>query len=71
MYNNGNEAWPAGCFLQCASGDSLGGCRTFVPCLQPGEGAHLTLTLTSPSQPGIYQSKWRLCTSGGSYFGGN
>lgn len=71
VYNNGNEPWPAGCCIQCAGGDNFGGSRILVPCLQPGEGAHLALDLKSPSEPGMYQSKWRLCTSGGAYFGGN
>lgn len=67
--NNGTEAWPFGCYLKCASGDSLGAGPLQVPCLEPGGGTYLTVRMTSPATHGIYQSKWRLCTSSGSYFG--
>jgi len=67
--NSGTEPWPSGCFLQCAGGDSLGAGRVLVPCLEPGDGALLSLQMTSPVEPGMYQSKWRLCTPSGSYFG--
>ncbi|KAJ8941754.1 hypothetical protein NQ318_001348 [Aromia moschata] len=30
---------------------------------------HLSINMTGPSVPGIYQSKWRLCTPKGDYFG--
>lgn len=70
IYNNGTEEWPVGCQLQCAGGDDFGGERVSVPCLLPGEGMHLNIKLRSPAQPGMYQSKWRLCTPTGSYFGG-
>lgn len=68
--NNGNEAWPAGCYAKCSDGQLGGSTTVLVPCLMPGEGMHLTIKITGPSQPGIYQSKWRLCTPNGSYFGG-
>lgn len=69
LYNNGSEPWPVGCYLQCAGGDRLGGEPMQVPVLQPGEGRNVTLEMKSPGVPGIYQSKWRLCTASGSYFG--
>lgn len=67
--NNGVESWPIGCYVQCSDGDNFGGTRVALPALQPGEGTHLTIEMTSPSVPGIYQSKWRACTHTGSYFG--
>lgn len=70
MTNSGTEPWPSGCILQCAGGDNLGALAVSVPCLEPGDGTFLNIQMTSPSQPGMYQSKWRLCTSGGTYFGG-
>ncbi|CAG9818298.1 unnamed protein product [Phaedon cochleariae] len=69
IYNNGNEMWPEGCYAQCSDGVSLGGDRVPVGCLSPGEGMHLSVNMTGPSVPGIYQSKWRLCTPKGAYFG--
>lgn len=70
IYNNGTEPWPEGCYAQCSDGDNFGGSRVSVGALQPGEGTQLMVFLTSPSVPGIYQSKWRLCTPKGAYFGG-
>lgn len=70
IYNNGTEEWPLNCYLQCAEGENFGGERIPVPSLLPGEGMNLTVKLKSPSQPGMHQSKWRLCTPSGSYFGG-
>lgn len=69
VINNGTEPWPLGCFLQCAGGDNLGADRLEVSCLKPGTSTFLNLEMTSPVQPGMYQSKWRLCTPSGSYFG--
>ncbi|KAJ8979587.1 hypothetical protein NQ317_019475 [Molorchus minor] len=69
LCNNGTETWPSGCYAQCSDGDNLGGSRVYLPCLQPGEGMHLSVNMTGPSVPGIYQSKWRLCTPKGAYFG--
>ncbi|CAH1107334.1 unnamed protein product [Psylliodes chrysocephalus] len=67
--NSGNETWPTNCYAQCSDGHNLGGDRVPLPCLNPGEGFQLSVELEGPSVPGIYQSKWRLCTSKGSYFG--
>lgn len=71
IYNNGTEAWPTDCYLQFAGGTDLGCQRVGVPSLLPGEEMNLTVRLNSPSQPRLYQSKFRLCTPTGSYFGGN
>ncbi|XP_022904786.1 protein ILRUN [Onthophagus taurus] len=67
--NNGLESWPTGCYIQCADGDCLGGERKLISALRPGENGIITLEMTSPSTPGVYQSKWRLCTPTGTYFG--
>ncbi|XP_030751774.1 protein ILRUN [Sitophilus oryzae] len=67
--NNGLEQWPAGCYIQFSDGNDFGGNRIQLPALNPAEGTHLCVEMTSPSVPGIYQSKWRACTPSGSYFG--
>lgn len=67
--NNGTETWPVGCYAQCSDGNKMGGNKVPVPCLQPGEGMHLSVNMIGPSVPGTYQSKWRLCTPKGAYFG--
>lgn len=69
--NNGSEPWPDGCYAQCSDGDCLGGNRVSVLPLLPGETMHLMVFMTSPAVPGMYQSKWRLCTPKGAYFGGD
>ncbi|KAF5294645.1 hypothetical protein FQA39_LY02777 [Lamprigera yunnana] len=69
VINSGTDVWPVGCYLKCASGDNLGAGPLQVTILEPGEATFLTLRMISPATPGIYQSKWRLCTSSGSYFG--
>ncbi|KAI4457580.1 hypothetical protein MML48_7g00016522 [Holotrichia oblita] len=69
IYNNGTEIWPIGCYLQCADGDKMGDTRKMVPCLHPGESTFVTVDMVSPSSAGVYQSKWRLCTPAGTYFG--
>lgn len=70
LQNNGVDSWPPGCYLQCAGGNRLGADRIVVPILHPGESRNITVEMRSPLEPGSYQSKWRLCTPGGSYFGG-
>ncbi|CAH2009437.1 unnamed protein product [Acanthoscelides obtectus] len=69
IMNSGNEQWPVGCYAKCSDGVNLSGNDVGVPCLRPGEGISLTVEMKSPTTPGIYQSKWRLCTSNGAYFG--
>ncbi|XP_044258652.1 protein ILRUN [Tribolium madens] len=69
MFNNGTEQWPQGCYAQCSDGNNLNGGRVPVPALKPSEDTHLTVRMTSPPSPGVYQSKWRLCTEKGAYFG--
>lgn len=70
VLNNGTEDWPVGCHFICASGDKFGTGPVQVPALQPGQGSGIVVTMQSPSIPGIYQSKFRMCTPAGSFFGG-
>lgn len=67
--NSGTDAWPAGCYAQCADGNNMGAGKVPLPCLLPGHSMNLVVNMISPSEPGTYQSKWRLCISEGSYFG--
>ncbi|EEB11508.1 chromosome 6 open reading frame 106, isoform A, putative [Pediculus humanus corporis] len=70
IQNNGNELWPAGCYLQFTGGVCMSHQEKIpvVP-IAPGCCTCLSIEMISPSEPGIYQSKWRMCTSSGSYFG--
>lgn len=68
IQNNGDEAWPNGCYLKCTSNYNQP--DTPVNSLQPGEETVISVTLTSPDLSQSFQTKWRLCTSYGTYFGG-
>jgi len=68
--NYGNEPWPMGCYAQCTQGDSFELLRIHIDkMVYPGERYTLEGNFVSPSTPGTYQSKWRLCTPNGSFFG--
>lgn len=49
----------------------MGAGNTKIMALPAGEKMFLQVPMRSPSLPGIYQGKWRLCTPCGTYFGGN
>lgn len=68
IQNNGDEVWPNGCYLKCTSNYNQP--DTPVNSLQPGEETVISVTLTSPDFSQSFQTKWRLCTSYGTYFGG-
>uniref|UniRef100_A0A1B6MUH4 Nbr1 FW domain-containing protein n=1 Tax=Graphocephala atropunctata TaxID=36148 RepID=A0A1B6MUH4_9HEMI len=70
IQNNGDESWPSGCCLQFTGG-TLMQCAEQIraPPLPPSSSTELCLQMTSPSEPGIFQSKWRMITPTGSYFG--
>ncbi|XP_031783809.1 protein ILRUN [Nasonia vitripennis] len=70
VQNSGAEPWPEGIFLNYTGGAQMGECtRVPVPCLPPRQTVELGVDLTSPSDTGVFQSKWRMMTSNGSYFG--
>ena len=71
MANNGDDKWPEGSYLAFTGGVKL--CmQNAVPVapLNPGEVVDISVDMTSPSVPGTYESKWRMATPNGSYFGG-
>lgn len=71
VQNSGTEAWPEGIVLQYTGGTQMGDCtRVPVPALAPKDAAELSVVLTSPAELGVFQSKWRMMTTTGSYFGG-
>lgn len=70
--NNGDDRWPDGSYLAFTGGVNLA-LQTAVPVapLNPGEVTDISVDMNSPSLPGMYESKWRMATPNGSYFGGN
>lgn len=71
--NNGSEKWPPGCFAeQCQPPGPLNRPgRVPVPSLSPGMSYRLVVDFVAPDRPAVYQTKWRLCVSDGTYFGEN
>jgi chemotaxis protein histidine kinase CheA len=66
MQNTGATQWPEGVSLQCIGGN-LTGKTIKVPALKSGEQATLSVDLLAPSQPGRYQSYWRLMYDGNGF----
>jgi len=70
VQNIGDESWPLGCCLRFSGGDRLCAAdRIPVEPVSPGCTIDLSVDMVSPEQPGIYESKWRMSTFSGSYFG--
>ncbi|XP_012265109.1 protein ILRUN [Athalia rosae] len=70
IQNTGTEAWPEGTCLQHTGGVKMGDSTPVpVPCVAPKATLELSVELVSPVEPGVYQSKWRMATPTGSYFG--
>ena len=69
--NNGDECWPHGCSLQYIGGDHPCSIKAIpVRVLPPGLSTTIVLDFVGPAEPGFYQSKWRMTTPFGAFFGG-
>ncbi|XP_011308715.1 uncharacterized protein C6orf106 homolog [Fopius arisanus] len=70
VQNSGTDPWPEGICLLHTGGVVMGDCtRVEVQALAPKDTTELSVVLTSPSELGTFQSKWRMMTASGSYFG--
>jgi len=69
--NSGDDRWPDGCYLAFTGGVNLAS-QASVPVmpLNPGETTDISVDMSSPIEPGMYESKWRMATSYGAFFGG-
>lgn len=71
VQNPGPDRWPPGCILRYAAGAVL--CptdRVLVSSpLEPYTATDISVEMTSPTAPGIYQAKWRMSTATGNFFG--
>ncbi|XP_046395158.1 protein ILRUN [Ischnura elegans] len=70
LQNSGDESWPPGCCLRFTHGDQL--CApdsVLVNVLEPGHFTDVSVEMVSPQEAGIYQSKWRMSTATGTFFG--
>jgi len=70
VQNPGPERWPPGCILRFSSGEQLALTdRVLVEPLEPYTATDISVEMTSPCAPGIYESKWRMSTATGNFFG--
>ncbi|XP_015906882.1 protein ILRUN [Parasteatoda tepidariorum] len=70
IQNPSDERWPPGCCLRFTSGDQMGLTeRVLVEALGPHELTDVSVQMTSPQAPGMYQGQWRMSTATGQFFG--
>lgn len=70
MRNTGGCTWPVGTVLNFVTGYPLPGTGAVpVPLAAPGEDVDVSIALTAPPRPGLYESYWRLQTREGYPFG--
>ncbi|CAN0004081.1 unnamed protein product, partial [Phaeothamnion confervicola] len=72
--NESDEAWPDNCELLCLGGNGAQMAGVAAATTQPGglrQGAarDVTVTLTAPRQPGVYEAFFRMRRPGGEKFG--
>lgn len=68
LENNGDVAWPSGCYLKLVSEINNDG-KMFVPPIAPRDTHIITINLVSPSEVGQFKSQFCLCTPNGTTFG--
>lgn len=70
VQNPGPDPWPPGCILRFSTGAQLAfQDRVLVAPLDPYTATDISVEMTSPSVPGMYESKWRMSTATGNFFG--
>ncbi|MDY7041404.1 MAG: NBR1-Ig-like domain-containing protein [Chloroflexota bacterium] len=68
--NSGTCTWETGTKLVFASGERMGGpTMVDVPPLAPDSQTDVSVNLTAPAVPGIYESNWQFLTPDGTIFG--
>jgi len=71
VQNPGPDRWPPGCILRYSDGAQM--CQQdrvlMSDPLEPYTATDISIEMTSPASPGIYQSKWRMSTATGNFFG--
>ena len=70
MRNNGTSTWDSGYQLAFVGGHQMGApSAVSVPTTAPGSTANISVSMTAPSNPGTYQSNWRMRNAQGVFFG--
>ncbi|XP_063690138.1 protein ILRUN-like [Bolinopsis microptera] len=68
--NSGRETWPSGCTLRCTDGHRFNPhTEVSLDPIFPGFESDVRVVLCSPQLSGTYQSKWRMCSPTGIFFG--
>lgn len=71
LYIVGAESWPPGVCLKYIGGDQFGHVNAvMVKSLDPQEISDVSVQMRSPTNPGMYQGQWRMCTATGLFYGG-
>lgn len=71
MFGAGAESWPPGVCLKYIGGDQFGHVNAvLVKSLDPQEISDVSVQMRSPTNPGMYQGQWRMCTASGLFYGG-
>jgi hypothetical protein len=68
LENNGEVAWPQGCYLKLVSEINNDG-KMFVPPLAPHDTHIISINLVSPADVGQFKSQFCLCLPHGATFG--
>ncbi|XP_037535250.1 protein ILRUN [Nematolebias whitei] len=70
IQNTGAESWPPGVCLKYIGGDQFGHVNAvLVKSLDPQEISDVSVQMRSPTNPGMYQGQWRMCTASGLFYG--
>ncbi|XP_038134438.1 protein ILRUN [Cyprinodon tularosa] len=70
IQNTGVESWPQGICLKYIGGDQFGHVNSvMVKSLDPQEISDVSVQMRSPTNPGMYQGQWRMCTATGLFYG--
>lgn len=71
LVNEGSCSWTRDYAVVWFSGEDLGVVRSqsFLSSVLPGQSVDISIEMLAPSQPGVYQSNWKLRNPQGKFFG--
>lgn len=71
LVNTGSCTWTSSYAIVWFSGETLGAATThnLTSSIAPQQGVDITVDMTAPAQPGVYQSNWKLQNTTGALFG--
>lgn len=70
VLNSGTCAWDTGFKFAFTTGNALGGATYTLPSAVASNAPYeIPIPMTAPTTPGTYESRWRMQTAGGQFFG--